>query len=301
MKQSKRHAAAAERVNRVIMDLKQFLPGKVRAYGAAHEIQPTIWRILLAPYRNGSVYQIPSHIVREIPRLTRCLDRIIRIVNAPDDGDVHGEHPWLDLAGDAIAGEATRRTYEDADKVMMGVGMPVISGAMALADKVLEQAYIEDANRDKVRAVREADGRCGYHGRGGVGLCQYKEGHEGDHRFYMGYEAPANPVPEDISDKVRGLHEGFDCAYPKCRQGARKGSSFCELHKDAMLSLPKLLCRKVAPDTVHQPTVGGCTLLDGHSGRWHEAPYGKDPDRTYRWDGTGAVEISPPKNFAPES
>ncbi len=277
----------------------------VRAYGAAHEIQPTIWRILLAPYRNGSVYQIPSHIVREIPRLTRCLDRILRIVNATDDGDVHGEHPWLDLAGDAIAGEATRRAYLDADKIMAGAG----SGPhVVLADKVLETAFQEgdtmskemaDAEAARMRTIAKSGyERCGYIGRGDVGLCQYKEGHEGDHRFYMGYEAPANPVPVDISHTARGLHEGFDCAHPECRQAARSGSSFCEVHRDTMRAeLTVKLCRKNAPATVHQPTLGGCGLPLGHDGM-HEAPYKEAPGQVYRWDGHGAAEI---KNFAPES
>lgn len=123
MKKNRRHTEAAARVSEVIVDLHGFLPGKVKAYGAAHEIQPRLWRILLEPYRNGSAYQIPAHIVREIPRLTRCLDRVLRIVNAPDDGDPHGEHPWLDLAGDAIAGEATRRAWKAADDLLM-LGLP---------------------------------------------------------------------------------------------------------------------------------------------------------------------------------
>ncbi len=300
MKQSKRHAAAAERVNRVIMDLKQFLPDKVRAYGAAHEVQPSIWRLLLAPYRNGSVYQIPSHIVREIPRLTRCLDRILRIVNAPDEGDLHGEHPWLDLAGDAVAGEATRRAYLDADKIMAGAG----SGPhVVIADKVLETKFQEGdkAIPKELADIEAAEMRnrdtCGYVGRGDVGICQYKKGHDGDHRFYMGYEAP----PVDISDKVKGLHEGFDCAFPTCHNAARSGSSFCSLHRETMRDrLTVKLCRKNAPATVHQPTLGGCGLPLGHDGM-HAAPYKEAPGQVYRWDGHGAAEISPPKNFAPES
>ena len=104
----------ADRVQGIIAELELKLPRKVAAYGAAHEVQPQLWRVLMAPYlQPDGTYKFPPHILRQIPRLTRCLDRILRIVNEPTEGDMHGESPWWDLAGDAIAGEATERLYRE--------------------------------------------------------------------------------------------------------------------------------------------------------------------------------------------
>jgi hypothetical protein len=169
MKKSRRHAAAAERINRVIMDIRTFLPDKTHAYGAAHEVQPRLWALLLEPYRCGSAYQIPAHIVREIPRLTRCLDRVLRIVNAPDEGDLHGEHPWMDLAGDAIAGEATRRLYLEASE-RLRVGSPPEAGACGA-----------------VRSTSPAS------------VCHLPEGHASWHEGLAGGEAVAWPRDDDAA------------------------------------------------------------------------------------------------------
>lgn len=102
-------------VIKVIDKLRNMLPGKVSAYGAAHLQQARIWPILLEDYRqpNGS-YVLPASVVRDMPRLTRCLDRVCRITAAGGGGDPLGENPWLDLAGDAIAGMATVMRHEQA-------------------------------------------------------------------------------------------------------------------------------------------------------------------------------------------
>lgn len=125
----KQQTQAALRVEQVIRRLKSMLPGKVRAYGAAHELQPRLLGIMLEQYREpGSAqYNVPSHIWQQIPRVTRCLDRIIRIMSAPAEGDLLGESPWLDLAGDAIAGQATVDAMYDPDQIMSTGSGPRLS------------------------------------------------------------------------------------------------------------------------------------------------------------------------------
>jgi len=125
----KERTAARLRVENVLRRLTEMLPGKVDAYGAAHELQPRLLAILLEQYRQERGaglhgYQLPSHVAAQIPRVTRCLDRIIRIMSAPAAGDLLGESPWLDLAGDAIAGQATADLAAETDKVMSTGPMP---------------------------------------------------------------------------------------------------------------------------------------------------------------------------------
>ncbi len=171
MKKSTRHQAAAVRVAAVIRKLAAFLPEKVHAYGAAHEVQPHLWRILLAPYRNGSTYQIPSHIVMQIPRLTRCLDRVLRIVNAPAEGDLMGESPWLDLAGDAIAGQAFMDALDQANNdISTGGALPggALHGGNAIISVPPSVAVVDlgGGEAGKVeRTVSASDAtRCAKHG-----------------------------------------------------------------------------------------------------------------------------------------
>jgi hypothetical protein len=84
--------------------LGDLLHEKCLAYGAAHNRQLGVWTEMLRPYDNGDgTYTIPASLVAHMPRLTRVLDRILRIVANPD-GDRMGEDPWRDLAGDALAG-----------------------------------------------------------------------------------------------------------------------------------------------------------------------------------------------------
>ena len=106
-------AAGRLRIEKVLMQLNEMLPEKVEAYGVAHELQPHLLAILLERYEGAGLHHIPVHITAQIPRITRCLDRIIRIMSAPSAGDLLGESPWLDLAGDAIAGQATVDSMAD--------------------------------------------------------------------------------------------------------------------------------------------------------------------------------------------
>lgn len=107
----------AEAVRKAAEHLAGFLPGKVMAYGAAHDIQPGIWAAMLAQYRDkDGNYVVPAALFDKghVPRITRVLDRLIRIVSNPAI-DPMGENPWLDAAGDCIAG-----------MVMQGVGQPPV-------------------------------------------------------------------------------------------------------------------------------------------------------------------------------
>jgi hypothetical protein len=115
--------AAVERVCVVLRQLSDMLPGKVRAYGAAHELQPRLLALLMERYQadDGS-YVVPAHIMAEVPRVTRVLDRVIRIMNTPASGDIHGEAAWLDAAGDAVAGAARALAVTEADARLRGAG-----------------------------------------------------------------------------------------------------------------------------------------------------------------------------------
>lgn len=84
--------------------LGDLLAEKCVAYGGAHNRQADLWRVLLRPYEAGpGEYLIPVELVFHIPRLTRVLDRVLRIVANPAT-DPMREDPWTDLAGDALAG-----------------------------------------------------------------------------------------------------------------------------------------------------------------------------------------------------
>ena len=95
-----------EDVRQIVDSLAAFLPGKVEAYGAAHNRQPGMWHSILADYRqpDGS-YLLPHALIKHLPRITRVFDRMCRIVANPGT-DLLGENPWLDAAGDCIAGAA---------------------------------------------------------------------------------------------------------------------------------------------------------------------------------------------------
>lgn len=117
--------AHAQALGQMARDLGATLQEKAVAYGAAHMVQPALWALLLGEYRtDDDTYELPPHAVARIPRLTRVLDRVLRIVNAPAAGDRMGEDPWLDLAGDALAGaqaeEAQAGPRRDVD---MSTGM----------------------------------------------------------------------------------------------------------------------------------------------------------------------------------
>lgn len=122
----------AERMRAMVLHLAEFLPKKVLAYGAAHLVQAEIWKALLKPYVVPSVpsdnpmagrYALPPELVAVMPRLTRVIDRICRIVANPA-ADPHGENPWMDLAGDAIAGASLVRHLDDPGYVMAD-GLPM--------------------------------------------------------------------------------------------------------------------------------------------------------------------------------
>lgn len=104
--QSRHLGPKADAVKQAAELLADFLPGKVMAYGAAHDIQPGIWAAMLAQYRTDrGTYDVPTALFDKghVPRITRVLDRLIRIVSNPDI-DPLGENPWMDSAGDSIAG-----------------------------------------------------------------------------------------------------------------------------------------------------------------------------------------------------
>lgn len=99
----------AQRLAEICDEIKSFLPDKVRAYGNAHGLQRGLWQTLLEQYRVGDEYHIPVALMDHVPRLTRVFDRACRLVSNPAQ-DLHGEDPWKDLAGDAIAGISMPRT-----------------------------------------------------------------------------------------------------------------------------------------------------------------------------------------------
>ena len=115
---------AREDVETILKQLTDMLPGKVDAYGAAQNIPPKLWQAMLEQYRwtsgdttlpttDGTFklcrgdYVLPAALLPHIPRITRILDRLCRIVASPE-GDPMGEDPYLDAAGDCIAGAAMR-------------------------------------------------------------------------------------------------------------------------------------------------------------------------------------------------
>lgn len=126
-----------EDVRQIVQDLAGFLPGKVEAYGAAHNRQPGMWHSILADYRqpNGS-YLLPYALIKHLPRITRVFDRMCRIVASPEK-DPLGEDPWLDAAGDCIAGAAmgiNRRPFDARGPLPPDYDLPVtIAGRQLLA------------------------------------------------------------------------------------------------------------------------------------------------------------------------
>lgn len=112
----------ANRIRSIVRYLAQLLPDKARAYGDAHSRQLALWQLLLAPYQQGDgSYHIPAAMLDHIPRLTRVFDRVFRIVDNPEE-DYLGETPWLDMAGDAIAGVSMPRTGKG--KLSLGELLP---------------------------------------------------------------------------------------------------------------------------------------------------------------------------------
>lgn len=104
-------------------DLGELLYEKCLAYGGAHNRQTAIWQALLAPHETESGdYLLPKELVFHIPRLTRVLDRILRIVANPAT-DPMNEDPWRDLAGDALAGVVMPKPA--APEPVCGGGLPV--------------------------------------------------------------------------------------------------------------------------------------------------------------------------------
>ena len=123
-----------EDVKKILRDLFESLPDKVVAYGAAHNRQPGMWHALLADYRqpDGS-YLLPHALIGYLPRITRVFDRMCRIAHHPE-ADPMNEDPWLDAAGDCIAGAAMgvgRRPFDARGPLPVAPDKPGRPGANA--------------------------------------------------------------------------------------------------------------------------------------------------------------------------
>jgi len=109
----------AEALRKAAYGLGDMLAQKAAAYGNAQDAQRNLWRVLLQPYLVNQldpgaepVYALPPALLDHVPRLTRVLDRICRIVANPSQ-DRMGEDTWKDLAGDAVAGMVMPRTCKE--------------------------------------------------------------------------------------------------------------------------------------------------------------------------------------------
>lgn len=100
-----RREDAASQAGYIAQDLAELLYRKQRAYGDSGRIANGLWEARLAQYLtpDGAHYLLPRGLMRHLPRITRVDDRINRLVSNPD-GDLLGESPWRDMAGDAIIG-----------------------------------------------------------------------------------------------------------------------------------------------------------------------------------------------------
>jgi hypothetical protein len=98
----------AEAARQAGLHVAQLVHDKQLAYGDASGLMFGFWHLALRKYLsmddNGQqVYAIPVELVDHMPRLTRVMDRVFRIIGSPAV-DRLGEDPWNDLAGDAVCG-----------------------------------------------------------------------------------------------------------------------------------------------------------------------------------------------------
>tara|TARA_Y100000004_G_C8860330_1_gene388774 strand:- start:183 stop:644 length:462 start_codon:yes stop_codon:yes gene_type:complete len=107
-----------EALRKAAEQLGELLPEKARAYGGAHNRQAGVWEALLEPFKtaDGQKYLIPRGAIFVLPRVTRIIDRLCRIIAGANTPDAMGEEPWLDLAGDALAGMVMPKTKDEAHK-----------------------------------------------------------------------------------------------------------------------------------------------------------------------------------------
>lgn len=99
---------AERKILEALEKLTELLPQKVRAYGDAHSLQLALWDVMLKQYldpESGTQYIIPRALIAHLARITRLMDRVLRIVANPEV-DPMGEDPWTDAAGDCVAGMA---------------------------------------------------------------------------------------------------------------------------------------------------------------------------------------------------
>ncbi len=158
-------------VRRALRMLSDILPGKVKAYGAAHNRQPGMWHSILADYRQpDGNYLLPHALIGHLPRITRVFDRMCRIVANPEQ-DLLGEDPWLDAAGDCIAGAAMgvrRRPFDARGPLPPDSDLPVtVAGRQLLTCKAGHtwEAHLgadcaecaEVATDEEVAATQQAD------------------------------------------------------------------------------------------------------------------------------------------------
>lgn len=105
-------AQGAEAARQAGRDVADLVHEKQLAYGDSSGLQYSFWRLVLEPYKTNALpeggpaeahYVLPASLVDQMPRLTRVMDRVFRIVSNPAK-DRMGEDPWRDLAGDAVCG-----------------------------------------------------------------------------------------------------------------------------------------------------------------------------------------------------
>lgn len=108
---NERNRGAAEAAREIARDIAGTVYSKQLAYGDSGRIANGLWEARLAQYltEDGESYLIPRGLMRHIPRITRLDDRINRIISNPD-GDLMGEDPWRDAAGDCVVGALNAET-----------------------------------------------------------------------------------------------------------------------------------------------------------------------------------------------
>lgn len=166
--------------------LGDMLAQKAAAYGNAQDAQRALWRVLLEPYAAHDVndrvshYRLPPELLDHVPRLTRVLDRICRIVANPSQ-DRMGEDTWKDLAGDAIAGMVMPRTCSEpgCERTQGHEGQ---HGAFDARGVTRWGAGGRNAGPGPVRFEdMDAPSRSGPYEKCGTTGCSRASGHEGRH------------------------------------------------------------------------------------------------------------------------
>lgn len=153
----------AETARQAGHDVGDLVYEKQLAYGDSSGLMHGFWHMALRQYKtvseNGAeVYAIPVALVDHMPRLTRVLDRVFRLVGNPT-ADRMGEDPWRDLAGDAVCGIVMPRTQGATAADVEAVAEPEQQAGFDVWDTVAHRAVAEATGQptaDVAEAMRAA-------------------------------------------------------------------------------------------------------------------------------------------------